>query len=997
MTTPPKAPNVRSAAFKRWFGQSKVVDENDNPLVVYHGTNADFTTFDLNFLGTNTGSADYGDGFYFSTNREEAGWGSKIGSYYLSLQKPLKTELMSEEFWEKYGGEDADSAAIRENLISEGYDGVIAPGQVVAFYPNQIKSATANDGTFDADDNSMLSAAAPNSSTATGNAAPPVDQNADTEQFGPILRVRLGRAFLGTADVLERTPGLEHLGKAIRKHVDTARKLQGEITSPFRAWDRKYNRAERNKAMEEFERYQEQMDNKRFNDAKTALTGSSAAGQELVQLWKDAAKKADATNKRIKLQVRGQDGKWREIGSIRDYFPRSVRPDILHLLQDPTRDPGKWKEVVRALIDEGHIKTESEAHSFLRSKFNNESAFDHLGHIEKAREIPLPTMMYDYSFDAARRYMVSWAERVGQVEAYGQAVDGEKDLFDQAIEKTFNEPTKEYIKAVQDRAYGVRPKSFWARAANALNQIATLTMLGNPATVAVNLISGIGLNAASMGVKPALKAAWEMQKAGDAITDAYERGILQNDLMNMTADLETLDNGWQRTLAEGTSSVLKWTGYHASEEFVRAHGLLTAKAFLRQALAANKENPQSKASQQYRNFISRHHIDPDALLQEDGVGETTDKFFRSVINTAQGGYRFDQVPVFADTPIGRFLFKFGKWGFQQSRFAALHVLAPLKKGDVRPLIRYALITATLGSGIEELKELLFGTPKRTATWDEIGKTLDDDQKRGLALIAGKITNNIISAGGGGILMNYAQSLQDIATRSRFKNPLEPAGLALLKNTGDFGLRAWEQGKLTGRDLDDFMRAQLSLYRTTESAAAKALDAFGVKFRAQQLEMRRQDLQWLGVQTRRFADEIGVEANRTSLGRVAKTPESPVQRRLFEALSIGDTAAAKEARDEIVSGLTGKDRGDALNRLKQQVRARQPIRVGSVAGEGRRELFLSWAQKRLGPGDVSRVKEIDRTFRQTASLLGLMSASGSPVDKQDTFRKLTLTTRTREER
>lgn len=33
--------------FKRWFGSSKVVDEEGNPLIVYHGTDAAFNAFDM--------------------------------------------------------------------------------------------------------------------------------------------------------------------------------------------------------------------------------------------------------------------------------------------------------------------------------------------------------------------------------------------------------------------------------------------------------------------------------------------------------------------------------------------------------------------------------------------------------------------------------------------------------------------------------------------------------------------------------------------------------------------------------------------------------------------------------------------------------------------------------------------------------------------------------------------------------------------------------------
>lgn len=54
-----RIPATDSAAFKRWFGKSKVVDERGNPLVVYHGTAADdFSAFK--------------PGSWFSSSRREA-------------------------------------------------------------------------------------------------------------------------------------------------------------------------------------------------------------------------------------------------------------------------------------------------------------------------------------------------------------------------------------------------------------------------------------------------------------------------------------------------------------------------------------------------------------------------------------------------------------------------------------------------------------------------------------------------------------------------------------------------------------------------------------------------------------------------------------------------------------------------------------------------------------------------------------------------------------
>ena len=63
-------PMTETDAFKNWFGNSKVVDENGNPLVVYHGTNADFDTFD-NSVNQNKHRQVGADLGYFFTDNEK--------------------------------------------------------------------------------------------------------------------------------------------------------------------------------------------------------------------------------------------------------------------------------------------------------------------------------------------------------------------------------------------------------------------------------------------------------------------------------------------------------------------------------------------------------------------------------------------------------------------------------------------------------------------------------------------------------------------------------------------------------------------------------------------------------------------------------------------------------------------------------------------------------------------------------------------------------------
>ena len=45
---------TKTKDFKDWFGDSKVVDKEGKPLVVYHGTKKKFDIFDKKLLGSTT-------------------------------------------------------------------------------------------------------------------------------------------------------------------------------------------------------------------------------------------------------------------------------------------------------------------------------------------------------------------------------------------------------------------------------------------------------------------------------------------------------------------------------------------------------------------------------------------------------------------------------------------------------------------------------------------------------------------------------------------------------------------------------------------------------------------------------------------------------------------------------------------------------------------------------------------------------------------------------
>lgn len=103
--------------FKAWFGDSKVVDEQGRPLVLYHGTDADILMFDAQALGKSTGAASANMGHFFVNSSDVA----RTYADYAATVAPVRRMLAEAYKFEKRGDWDAyDSAVERaERLESE--------------------------------------------------------------------------------------------------------------------------------------------------------------------------------------------------------------------------------------------------------------------------------------------------------------------------------------------------------------------------------------------------------------------------------------------------------------------------------------------------------------------------------------------------------------------------------------------------------------------------------------------------------------------------------------------------------------------------------------------------------------------------------------------------------------------------------------------------------------------------------------------------------------
>ena len=131
--------------FKAWFGDSKIVDGEGKPLVVYHGTTKDFESFD----DSKRAEGNYGVGHYFTQNPwRTSAYAGEYSHYengrvipaFVKIEHPADAETAHEY------GEDTEA------MEKSGYDGIISGDTIVPFHANQIKSAIGNSGKFDPKD-----------------------------------------------------------------------------------------------------------------------------------------------------------------------------------------------------------------------------------------------------------------------------------------------------------------------------------------------------------------------------------------------------------------------------------------------------------------------------------------------------------------------------------------------------------------------------------------------------------------------------------------------------------------------------------------------------------------------------------------------------------------------------------------------------------------------------------------------------------------------------
>lgn len=149
---------VRTDSFKEWFGDwqndpensSKALDENGEPRVFYHGTNAVFNIFNT---GASFNEASGGlEGSYFTPFKEEVPANGVVMPVFLNIRNPETVDFdnnqQDKEFFLDFRKKSDLRNPDSDSLISVSENDK-SFNEYIVFEPNQIKSATSNSGSFD--------------------------------------------------------------------------------------------------------------------------------------------------------------------------------------------------------------------------------------------------------------------------------------------------------------------------------------------------------------------------------------------------------------------------------------------------------------------------------------------------------------------------------------------------------------------------------------------------------------------------------------------------------------------------------------------------------------------------------------------------------------------------------------------------------------------------------------------------------------------------------
>lgn len=712
-------------------------------------------------------------------------------------------------------------------------------------------------------------------------------------------------------------------------------------------------------------------------------------------------KTADSTGEiadHLKIYVQ-DGGRWRRMRNLgRDHYPRAFAAQVMEVIQSPNVNMDLYTELKSALIRDGVVQTDEEAGDYMNSliRFGEMAGGEFMANMERARGLRLPKEFYDTSVDNYIGFLIRFADRAAQIHAFGQTTDKTTDAFGAAIKSTPNLRTREYLQAVANEVYRRRPIQTGSdRLFERMISGTGLTYLSGFFTAVRDFVSGVMLSFEQYGsnsAAPTWRAMGEAiyalgrtakmwrnkdwQTATPEITiEAEEMGAIRDDFIQAQLLDTRLDpqNELDRKLLKSGHYALYFK--RSMDRLARGVTMGSSLNWLRASVKIYQLDPDSIDSKRRIAALKRLRFNEGEAAQLlSGLDGLKEEFARRSVAEKQYTYSLAQHPLFigSKSPVMKLMFQFQRWTFQRGRDMIRNVIEPLiigtKVGDQNirdywPLLRFAGAGLLFGELLKALMQLLTDREPRDATIEEIRNA--DTASDSFWLVFDRAVQDFVFTGATGFVGDYGKMVfNEIADRGqRWRDPFNPPLFSLTQDTISFWRDLHHKGYTGEALLQESVKFARGIPMANQLEGLVRGTARSVTGDTEGAWAARRDLFYTRSMARKYGEAKGLDIESRFRGNFSPDKYTAYKVKLKEALLVGDTKDAVEAKNALL------EMGMSLRSIKSVVSSSQPVRVGFQTRDSVQDNFVNWARK-MAPDQVHRIQRVQGRYNSTARRIGL---------------------------
>ena len=383
------------------------------------------------------------------------------------------------------------------------------------------------------------------------------------------------------------------------------------------------------------------------------------------------------------LFTRAQNAGVEVAGKIEQYFPHVLKEDVVSAI----RNTKKRGDLIRRLMESNQAATPEEANTILQryvtaSRDRRHGALEmerlaNLGDYRKEKEV-----LYNHVLTASRR--------INEVAQFGRDDAIANRLLERIGAEGYELPVArdlfQTIVGAKSHDDLIRRISTAARAYNTATRLG-LAVLGN-ATQSVNTASVTGL---LRTVQNAPKAVWSRKEKEFADT----AGVVLDAVIRETREGSGLSD---------KIPGLTMLGFGAVETFNRRLAAVAGREF-----AADMARKAAAGSSQARRSLSKMGLDAEGIAKRGKLSAQEEiRAARSIVERTQFRVDPQDLPGWTSHPVGQLVSQFKTFSYNQTAFVKRELLDEAVKGNVLPLLRFAVLAPIAQAAATEARNLAQG-------------------------------------------------------------------------------------------------------------------------------------------------------------------------------------------------------------------------------------------------------------------------------------------------